>query len=180
MNSTEPQKKVPKHLVVGLDELTRVCGFFNYETPANNHYGCNHNDCDDGEIVKIVRRYGEYAQDRVGKLDGYKIRIKIQHKLGIFSNESYADMIKDKIFNRYLTKLRNDPLSEEFLKLLGYKWQGKCYSFSCPLASECNLEDLKEYDQDLYNEWKDADYDPSYSGADLMLVTDKELIKKLL
>lgn len=30
--------------------------------------------------------------------------------------------------------------------------QGKCYSFSCPIASKCNLEDFKEYDPEIYDE----------------------------
>ena len=30
--------------------------------------------------------------------------------------------------------------------------QGKCYSFSCPIASKCNLEDFKEHDPEIYDE----------------------------
>lgn len=36
--------------VMTLDGLTRICGYFNNETPVNNHYGCDHPDCDDTEL----------------------------------------------------------------------------------------------------------------------------------
>jgi len=48
--------------------------------------------------------------------------------------------------------------------------QGKCYSFSCPVATEADLQDLKELDAERYEEWKDEPYDPSDSGAELMIV----------
>ncbi len=117
-----------KGIVVHIDELTKVCGYFNSGTPVNNFYGCNHPDCEENEIVGI-------------KKDGSQVRFpkKIKHKIS----------------------------------------QGKCYSFSCPIASECDLEDLKEHDTDLYNEWKNAEYDPSESGAELMLITDEKIINAL-
>lgn len=57
--------------------------------------------------------------------------------------------------------------------------QGRCHCYSCPLATECNLEDLKKYSPEDYDDWKDHEYDPSESGANLVLVSDKELIEKL-
>lgn len=56
---------------------------------------------------------------------------------------------------------------------------GKCYSFSCPLATECDLEDLRDHSKDYYDEWKNAKCDPAEAGAQLMLVFDKDLIEKL-
>jgi len=32
---------------------------------------------------------------------------------------------------------------------------GLCYDFDCPLAYEAGLEDMKEHDVDLYNEYKE-------------------------
>ena len=57
--------------------------------------------------------------------------------------------------------------------------QGKCYSWSCPLAHECDLQDLKENDAELYEEWKDSEYEPNEAGAQLMLICNEDLIKKL-
>ena len=57
--------------------------------------------------------------------------------------------------------------------------QGKCYSWSCPLATECDLEDLREHSPEYYDDWKNEEYGPGEAGADLVLVCDEELIKKL-
>ena len=121
-------------LVVELDSLTNVCGYFNSETPANNYYGCNHKDCEEKETV-LVNEKGEH--ERISDLFEFQNPYKKYHK------------------------------------------QGKCYSFSCPLANQCDLEDLKEYAPDLYEYWKDEEFDPSESGADLMLITDEPLISAL-
>ena len=49
---------------------------------------------------------------------------------------------------------------------------GKCYSFSCPLASEADLEDMKEHDRKLYDDWKNEEYDPPECGAEYMVLSD--------
>ena len=68
-----------KPIIVGIDDLMRVCGYANGETHVNNHYGCDHPDQEETDIDRDTK-----------------------------------------------------------------KEQGKCYSFSCPLAGECDLQDLKE------------------------------------
>ena len=57
--------------------------------------------------------------------------------------------------------------------------RGMCYAWSCPLATECDLQDLKEHSQEDYEEWKDREFDPSDAGADIVLVGNEDLIKKL-
>jgi hypothetical protein len=63
--------------------------------------------------------------------------------------------------------------------------QGKCYAFSCPLASKCNMEDLMEYDKDEYDDIKssnpdmnDDELDLEVDRYDLMLINEKNLNKK--
>lgn len=112
--------------VVHIDELANVCGYFTTQTDANNHYGCNHPDQEEFEML--------YKDS-----DGYTHR---QNK---------------------------EPKAK----------QGKCYSWSCPLATECDLKDLKKYSPEDYEDWKDCEYDPSEAGANLVLVSDEELIEKL-
>ena len=46
---------------------------------------------------------------------------------------------------------------------------GKCYAFDCPIAWEADLEDFKKYDQDLYEQYKDDQYDPSEQGANWVI-----------
>jgi len=50
------------------------------------------------------------------------------------------------------------------------KIHGKCYAFSCPLAHEADLQDMKELDNDLYEEWKKEEYDPTEMGGDYLVV----------
>ena len=42
---------------------------------------------------------------------------------------------------------------------------GECFSCACPLAWEADLEDFKEHDQHLYEEYKDETYEPADVGA---------------
>lgn len=58
-----------------------------------------------------------------------------------------------------------------------HKEQGKCYSFSCPLANEADLSDLKEYDIYAYEEWKDEVGEPADNGAELLVIYD-ELVER--
>lgn len=68
----------------------------------------------------------------------------------------------------------NHPEQEEKEKDWDGNIQGKCYSFSCPLASEADLEDMKKYDKDLYKEYKNEEYDPTESGAQYMLYDESD------
>jgi hypothetical protein len=47
--------------------------------------------------------------------------------------------------------------------------------YSCPFAYIANLEDLKNLDAELYEDWKDEKHDPAHWGADLMVVDLKKL-----
>jgi hypothetical protein len=163
-------------LVVHINELMKVCGYANSETPVNNHYGCNHQDCEEKEIVK-VREDGSH--ERFPKNIEQKIlMISLRKKYGSWNKIQRA--LKTEEGKQFANDIRLNKIYEtDFIAQFGLKLQGKCYSFSCPIANACDLEDLKEYDKDLYNEWKDGDYDPSESGADLMLITDEKLIKAL-
>jgi len=167
------KKVVP--IVVELDFLLGVCGFFTDETPVNNYYGCNHKDCGETELVR-VNKNGE--QVRKTHLETKIIKAALRKKYG-----SYADIqeaLKTESGIKFIKKIRHNKIYKiEFVENYGCKRQGKCYSSSCPIATQCDLEDLKEYDTERYNEWKDEEFDPSESGADLMLITDEELIDKI-
>ena len=53
-----------------------------------------------------------------------------------------------------------------------WKEHGKCYSWSCPLANEADLEDMKEYDMKLYEDWKDERADPTEMGGQYLVIYD--------
>ena len=40
---------------------------------------------------------------------------------------------------------------------------GKCFTWACPLGYTTSLDDLKEHDIDLYNEYKNGGHDPEQS-----------------
>lgn len=167
-----------KPIVVHINELANVCGYFNSDTPVNNYYGCNHPESEETEIIQI-----KDGEERRGEYKEYERKIlllALRKKYGKLKKiiEKVSKTIGGK---RYIKKvLYTLMFDNEFLKQFGYKIQGKCYSFSCPLATECNLEDIKKYSKDYhYNDWKDEEYEPHEAGAELMLIRDKNLIKEL-
>lgn len=72
-------------------------------------------------------------------------------------------------------------------KLLPQKNQGKCYHISCPLASRCDLEDVKSYDHEEYErimKYFDGDSykaDIEVDNSELVVIEEdvyNELMKK--
>ena len=65
--------------------------------------------------------------------------------------------------------------------------QGKCYSFSCPLAESClSLSCLKEHDKDLYNQVLEEnrgmslqELESELDAYQYVIVIDKEIEKTL-
>jgi len=51
----------------------------------------------------------------------------------------------------------------------GQRGPQSCSMLDCPIAYAAMLEDLKEHDMDLYNEYKDEEFDPSEMGAGWMV-----------
>ena len=165
-----------KSIVVHIDELMRVCGYANAETNVNNHYGCDHSDCEETEIVKVL---SDGSHKRLGEDIEYQVlKLSLRRKYGSWGDIKKESETED--FKHFVIDIRDKKIYDnEFLREFGLKRQGKCYSFSCPLANSCDLEDLKEHDSELYEEWRNEKYDPRDCGADLMLITDENLIKKL-
>lgn len=162
-------------LVVDLDSLANVCGYFNSQTTVNNCYGCNHKECGENEIVKICK---DGSHGRTKNIEHKILLASLRKKYGSWSSILKASEKEEG--KNFINDIRYNKIHEhEFIAQFGYKIQGKCYSFSCPLANQCDLDDLKEYSPDLYDYWKDEKYDPSESGADLMLITDETLISAL-
>lgn len=52
------------------------------------------------------------------------------------------------------------------------KPHGKCYCFSCPLGHEADLQDMKDLDQELYDDWKNEEYDPSEMGGNYLVIDE--------
>jgi len=166
--------KEVKPIVVELDELCRVCGYFNSDTNVNNGYGCNAPDNQEAELIKIN-----------GEVECFKKNLHHQIEIAALRREygSVAQIrqaLESAEGQAFLLDIRRTKVHDrDFVAQFECKLQGKCYSFSCPIAHECDLEDLKEHSPDDYEQWEDEDYDPSEAGAQLMLVDDADLQIKL-
>lgn len=147
--------------IVELDSLTGVCGYFEMETGVNNFYGCTHKDCGDKVVL-----------DK----DGNEVNFQEVLRAHFRQYKSKKKRVLKKMYKKYKDANLNQ---DKRMKKFGCTYAGRCFSFSCPLAPEADLQDLKEYDTDLYNEWKDEEYDPSDCGANLMLICDIKLLEKL-
>ncbi len=140
--------------IIDLDELTNVCGYFEMETGVNNSYGCTHEDCEDKVVIDKNHNEVDFRNILIRHFQKYNLKkTRIQKK-------------KNKEFKNALLE------QEVWIKKLGYLYAGRCFSFSCPIATEADLEDLKKFDSYLYDEWKNEEYDPSECGSNLMIISD--------
>lgn len=147
--------------LIQIDDLLRICGYsYSLEEPTiNNGYNCDHPDCEEIEFVKnnqIVDVYEETVEYLKRITSGKKKRLK------------------KKLIKNIMSLLDKDEFS--FGKKLNIKQIGKCYTFSCPVACHAYLEDMKELDSDLYEEYKDegdeGDEDNGYLDTSDWMVYD--------
>ena len=166
-------------VVAGLNTFANVCGYFNGQTPVNNGYGCNHPHQEEWDLVRLEKNEQCYYPKKDGDdLKRQILNIALRKKYG--SYDKIIAATKTKSGQNYVKKVREKLLYDnDFLAQFNCKKQGRCYSFSCPLANECDLEDLKNHDTSLYENWKDEEYGPDESGAQLMLIHDDNFIKRL-
>lgn len=122
-----------------IDDLMSKCGYgYCDESNVNNGYNCSHSGCEESEYTKydevvdineLIRKY------IINKVVGRKKRIR------------------NKIIKKYWTKRTE---YDYWKQKLGLKEVGKCYTFSCPIAYTAGIDDLKELDSNLYEEYKDS------------------------
>ena len=134
--------------LIQLNNLTDICGYsYSDDVNINNGYNCNHPDCDDYEYVKndsIVDLTEEIRKYIINMIRGRKKRIR------------------NKLIKKHWDT-RNNYNDEYWTKKLRLKKVGKCYTFSCPIAHSTDLEDMKNIDKELYNEYKATGDDPEDS-----------------
>ena len=124
-----------------IDEMTRICGFFNSQTTVNNHYGCNHADCEETELVKVDKNGNHYRCEE--KLERQITLIALRKKYG-----SWAEIMKayETVEGKtYLAEIKHNKIYDpDFVAQFGCKIQGKCYSWSCPFGNKADEEDIFE------------------------------------
>jgi hypothetical protein len=102
--------------LVHIDNLCDSCGFFTSNTPINGGYGCNHKECGDGEYV----RNGEV-------INWYDARLFIAKAF------TKRNIRCNRILSRKFMKKAASALNKNIIKF-GIKFQGSCYTSSCPLG----------------------------------------------
>jgi hypothetical protein len=135
-----------------IDNFCCRCGFFNSSTVVNSGYGCNHKDCDDGSHVKLGNYY--WGNDQYIEGDVVTALAKRMTKRHIKCNRRLA--------KKFVKKARAIQFNNEELKKYSYKWQGACYTFTCPLGVEADEQDFIEHGED-----------PDYMTEGAWLVIDK-------
>lgn len=150
--------------LIQIDDLMTECGYYydycpNYDSPnINNGYNCNHPDCEEFEYVKndsIVDLTEEIRKHVINMIVGRKKRIR------------------NKLIKKYWDTRNNND--DYWIKKLKIKTVGKCFTFSCPVAYKADLQDMKEIDTDLYNEYKDeAEGDEGYLDTPDWMVFERE------
>lgn len=142
--------------IIHLDRLVHLCGYFTSDTCVNNGYGCNHPDNGESEAVKSSDAWYFVNSNKIMMA---LLRLKYGSYINALENKEEAGKwLSRAMYNR------------DHLKSIGVDMQGKCYSFSCPVAHEADLQDMKILDKSLYEEFKDEEYDPTWMGAEYMVV----------
>lgn len=123
--------------LIHINDFTGKCGYFNSKTIVNNGYGCNHSGCDDGDNVRLLKN--DWIQDYF--IDGNFIFILAQSmtKRNIKCNKRLA--------KKFIKKARHIEYDNKELKKYGFKWQGRCHTFTCPLGHEADKQDILEHNE---------------------------------
>jgi len=127
-------------ILLPLEELTNNCGFFNPYTIVNNGYGCDCPDCEEHELIFIKKDEENYLNTDYPQ----NILAMRMTKRNLRCNKRLA-----KKFVKKAKILISNKNNKKFKKY-GMRCQGKCYSFSCPLAWQADRDDIEEYDPDFF------------------------------
>lgn len=117
-----------KEELLSINDLSRKCGYFTSDTIVNNGYGCNHTNCYDGVYT--------YNGKQISNNDAELIVAKGLTKRNIKCNR--------RLSKKFIKKARL-LLFSKWIDLCGVKFQGACYSFSCPLCRLAYPEDFPKF-----------------------------------
>lgn len=128
-------------ILVHIDDLMFKCGYYNGNTCINNGYGCNHPGCDDGSLIKVIKGDHYYIDHkRMRDEDVIAMLMTIRN---IRCNRRLAKKFVKKA--RIILHERDTSKRNSLLKRYGFKWQGACYTFTCPLGYEADEQDFIEH-----------------------------------
>ena len=82
-----------------LDSFCSSCGYYNTQTEVNNFNGCNHPECEETSLVKIVQDYGgDFRQVEVESDETIAIRSKLQGRICMKHKDLKEIYNSDKIY----------------------------------------------------------------------------------
>lgn len=137
-----------------IDALMDKCGYgYNDESNVNNAYNCSHSECEESEYTK---------NDEVVNIND------LIRKYVWMKSVGRKKRIRNKIIKKYWTEKRTDY--DYWKQKLGLKEVGKCYSFACPIAYPAHIDDLKELDNYLYEEYKNDTDSEGNIESDWMII----------
>lgn len=124
--------------LIHINDFCNRCGFHNSSTVVNNGFGCDHPKCDDGSHVRLTKRKSPYyTQDEHINGDLLFSLAKSMTKRNIKCNRRLA--------KKFIKKAKKIQFNNEALMKYGFKWQGACYTFTCPLGYEADKEDFGRF-----------------------------------
>ena len=149
-----------KLIITDLNTLCANCGFFNQGSPVNSGYGCNHPDAGEYEYINNQGDCVKNERDHIA-ISLTKRNIKCNRRLA------------KKFIKRALGL--NDEERHTAIEKTGYKFYGKCYSFSCPISYEVSFDSINDYENASEYDWIESEDQMPYGwGDELMSVTESE------
>jgi hypothetical protein len=155
-----------KTVAINLDSLCSKCGYFESDSGINNGYGCTnkHNDAK----VLFIKHKGEYITFNYDRYEDVILFIAQRlTKRNIVCNRRLRKKF-------YKSAIKIFDSQSDFNKY-GLKTFSKCFSFSCPIASEADFQDLLETEnREEFSEIESEEDMPKGWGDDIMIITLEE------
>lgn len=158
--------KQHKTVAINLDSLCSKCGYFESDSGINNGFGCT-NKNNDAKVL-CIKRKGEYMTFDYDRYEDVILFVAQRlTKRNILCNRR----LRKKFQKTAIKKLDSQPNFNKY----GLKTLSKCFSFSCPIASEADFQDLLETEnREEFSEIESEEDMPKGWGDDVMIITLEE------
>ena len=147
-------------IITDLNTLCNNCGFFNSDSPFNNGYGCLHKKCGDGDFLNN-------QGNGISHYD-WLIAESLSTRKVTCNRRLAKKMIK---------RTRKMSFEEQKIQLkkIGYRYYGRCFSFTCPISYEVSFDSISDYENGKEYEYIESEEEMPWGfGDDLMAITVEE------
>ncbi len=151
-------------IITDLNSLCSNCGFYDNYSVVNNGYGCTH---------KETREY-EYINAR-GKC--------LQHEDYVLAESFTKRNIRcsKRLAKKFLKKARllKGDERRKAIEQTGYKFYGKCFSFSCPISYEVSFDSISHYENAKEYDYIESEEEMPWGFGDDLMALEKTEADKL-